>query len=141
MTIYDWQGYGPRFDTAGKKLKQHSPEWFAARVGKVTASRMVDVMATIIKGEAATRRNYRRELALERFSGLRKERNYSSGAMQYGLQEEGAARTTGKIVSGQRREGVAAMQIAGRGGGEAGGEHSTLLTRAAGEVARCGYAS
>ena len=32
-------------------MLQRSPEWYAARLGKVTASRIADVMATIRKGE------------------------------------------------------------------------------------------
>ena len=50
---------------------QGSPEWFAQRVGKVTASRLADVMA---KGkgnaEAATRATYRAELVAERLTGM-----------------------------------------------------------------------
>ena len=43
----------------GYECEQHSDEWRSLRIGKVTASRICDVMAEIKKGEAATRRNYR----------------------------------------------------------------------------------
>jgi putative phage-type endonuclease len=75
-------------------MLQRTAEWFQARVGKVTASRIHDVMAKpTLKGtEAITRRNYRREIALERFSGVPQESGYMSFAMQQGIAKEAAAR-------------------------------------------------
>jgi predicted phage-related endonuclease len=49
--------------------EQKSPEWFAARAGRVTSSNANDMLATIQKGEAAARRNLRARLALERITG------------------------------------------------------------------------
>ena len=48
---------------------QGSPEWFAARVGKITASRVVDVMARTKTGWGASRANYAAELIAERLTG------------------------------------------------------------------------
>ena len=75
-------------------MLQRSPEWFAARCGKVTASRVSDVMAKIKTGEAVTRRNYRRELVLERRWGTPQDSGYVSYAMQKGIENEGVARDT-----------------------------------------------
>jgi len=73
-------------------VKQGSEEWFAARVGKVTASRIDDVMATIKTGEAQTRKNYRAEKVLERASGLPQDNSYKSAAMIAGSESEPKAR-------------------------------------------------
>jgi len=75
-------------------MLQRSDEWFQARVGKVTASRICDVVATIKSGEATVRRNYRRELVLERYSGIPQESGYTSFAMQQGIAKEAMARDT-----------------------------------------------
>ena len=49
---------------------QGSPEWHALRVGKVTASRVSDVVATLKSGGwGASRANYLAELVLERLTG------------------------------------------------------------------------
>jgi hypothetical protein len=47
--------------------EQRSPEWFAARAGRVTASKAADVLALSKKDgkELAARRDYRTQLALE----------------------------------------------------------------------------
>jgi len=39
-------------------MEQRSDEWFAARLGKVTASKVSDVMAKTKSGYAASRTNY-----------------------------------------------------------------------------------
>jgi putative phage-type endonuclease len=74
-------------------MLQRTPEWFAARLGKVTASRIDDVLAELkSKTEATSRRNYRRELVLERFTGISQDSGYLSFAMQQGIAKEEAAR-------------------------------------------------
>jgi len=51
-------------------VTQGSPEWHALRVGKVTASRVADVVARIKSGGyGASRANYMAELVLERLTG------------------------------------------------------------------------
>lgn len=71
---------------------QGSPEWFAQRLGKVTASRLADVMA---KGkgsaEAATRATYRAELVAERLTGKAAE-GFTNAAMKWGTDCEPLAR-------------------------------------------------
>ena len=88
-------------------MLQCSPEWFQARLGKVTASRMADVMAKSLKGkrddgtsEAISRRNYRRELALERFTNTSQDSGYVSWAMQEGIRKEDGARDAYAFAKG-----------------------------------------
>ena len=72
-------------------MEQRSPEWFAARLGKVTASRVADVIAKTKTGPAATRINYAAELLVERLTGASPER-FTNTAMQWGADNEPAAR-------------------------------------------------
>jgi hypothetical protein len=55
------------------EIVQGTPEWHALRLGKITASRIADVMATIKTGEAASRADYRMQLVCERLNGKREE--------------------------------------------------------------------
>ena len=67
---------------------QRSPDWFAARLGRVTGSRAKDVLATIKTGEAAARRDYRVQLVVERLTGQPEEPGYVNDAMQWGTDTE-----------------------------------------------------
>lgn len=71
---------------------QGSPEWHAARVGRVTASRIVDVMATIKTGEAASRRDYKWQIVAEILTGKPAEGGFFNQAMQWGVEQEPFAR-------------------------------------------------
>jgi putative phage-type endonuclease len=75
-------------------MEQRTPEWVRARTGKVTASRMSDLMAEARArgGESVSRRQYRWEKILERITGKPKESTYVSVAMQNGIDREGRAR-------------------------------------------------
>lgn len=82
---------------------QGSPEWFQQRLGKVTASRLVDVLAKIKSGEAAARANYRAELVAERLTGKSAD-GFTSPAMKWGTECEPLARAayeaeTGSLVT------------------------------------------
>jgi putative phage-type endonuclease len=68
-------------------VEQGTPEWHALRAGKVTASRIADVMATIKSGEAASRRNYRAELVCQRLTGT-VQQGFVSSEMQWGTDHE-----------------------------------------------------
>jgi putative phage-type endonuclease len=70
---------------------QGSPEWHALRIGKVTASRVADVVAKTKTGWGASRANYMAELIAERLTGEPAER-FSSTAMQWGTDMEPEAR-------------------------------------------------
>jgi len=75
-----------------EKIEQRTDEWFAARLGKATASKINDVMSTLKSGgEAATRKNYRAQLVCERLTGAKTE-NFSNAAMQWGTDCEPLAR-------------------------------------------------
>lgn len=72
-------------------IVQGSPEWFAIRCGKVTASRVSDVIAKTKSGPAASRANYMGELIAERLTGVAAP-SYSNAAMQWGTDHEPDAR-------------------------------------------------
>jgi len=72
-------------------MEQLSQEWFEARLGKVTASRVSDVLATIKSGEAASRKNYKLQLVTERLTN-KKTDSYTNQAMQDGIDREPMAR-------------------------------------------------
>lgn len=78
--------------------EQRSEEWIALRVGKVTASRISDVLAEIKKGEAASRRNYRAEIVCETLTGVPMD-NYVSKEMQWGIDTEPFARAAYELAS------------------------------------------
>jgi putative phage-type endonuclease len=69
-------------------IDQRTPEWFAARLGKVTASKISDVMASGRSGApSVTRANYLAQLLCERLTG-RPTEGYTSDAMQHGTDNE-----------------------------------------------------
>ena len=72
-------------------MEQRSEEWFQARLGKVTASRVSDVLSKIKSGESASRRNYKIQLVSERLTGEKQE-SYINQAMQDGIDREVFAR-------------------------------------------------
>jgi putative phage-type endonuclease len=76
--------------------EQGTDEWFAARLGKVTASRAADVMTK--KGSAA-RANLSAQLVLERLTNTKGE-SFSSAAMQWGVDQEPFARAAYEAYSG-----------------------------------------
>lgn len=73
------------------EIIQGSPEWMALRVGKVSASRVSDVLAKIKTGEASTRKNYKAELVCERLTGQKTE-TFTTKAMSDGVEREPIAR-------------------------------------------------
>lgn len=88
---------------------QGSPEWFAQRLGKVTASRLVDVLAKVKVGEAAARANYRAELVAERLTGKVAE-GFSNAAMKWGTECEPLARAAYEAEFGLLVEEVGMVQ-------------------------------
>lgn len=73
------------------EIIQGSPEWHALRIGKVTASRVSDVIAKTKTGWGASRANYMAELIAERLTGEPAEK-YSNAAMAWGTEKEPDAR-------------------------------------------------
>ena len=81
-------------------MEQRSDEWFAARLGKVTASKVKDVMAKGRGGApSATRQNYMMQLLCERLTGKREE-GFTSAAMQRGTDLEPIARSAYEFSAG-----------------------------------------
>lgn len=73
-------------------MQQQTEDWYTARLGRVTASRVRDVMAKGRGGApSATRQNYMMQLLCERLTGKREE-GFTSAAMQRGNELEPIAR-------------------------------------------------
>ena len=87
------------------EIIQGSPEWFAARLGRVTASRVADVIAKTKTGYGASRKNYHAELVLERLTGTATE-GFTSAAMQWGTDNEPDARSAYQFEKNIRVEQV-----------------------------------
>jgi putative phage-type endonuclease len=81
------------------QIIQGSEAWFAARLGRVTASRLADVIAKTKSGESASRGNYRAELVAERLTGKRAE-GFSNAAMAWGTAAEPLARAAYEAETG-----------------------------------------
>ena len=80
-------------------MKQRTDEWFAARIGKVTASRVADVIAKTKSGYGAGRANYLADLVVERLTG-QKAQGFSNAAMEWGTQTEPQARAAYSAKTG-----------------------------------------
>lgn len=72
-------------------MEQRTDDWFTARLGKVTASRVADVVAKTKSGYSTSRENYMAQLVCERLTGKPAEQ-YSNSAMQWGTETEPLAR-------------------------------------------------
>ena len=72
-------------------MEQGTDEWFAIRIGKVTASRVADVIAKTKSGYSASRDDYMAQLVCERLTGQKGE-SFTNAAMQHGTETEPLAR-------------------------------------------------
>jgi putative phage-type endonuclease len=90
-------------------IEQGTPEWFAQRLGKVTASRVADIIAKTKTGVAASRGNYLAQLVAERLTGQAAD-SFKSGAMQHGTETEPMARMAYETETGQMVTEVAMIQ-------------------------------
>jgi len=73
-------------------MEQRSDEWFQHRIGRVTASRIADIMAMTKSGPGAARANYAAEIVAERLTGEQGGSGFSNAAMQWGTDQEPLAR-------------------------------------------------
>lgn len=80
-------------------MEQQTNEWFAARLGKVTASRVADIIAKTKSGYSTSRANYMAELICERLTGSRGD-FYKNAAMEWGTATEPQARAAYEAVAG-----------------------------------------
>lgn len=80
--------------------EQRTLEWFAERLGKITASRIADVVGKTKSGSyGAARKNYMAELLCQRLTGQQEEK-FTSAAMQHGTDIEPAARAMYMLETG-----------------------------------------
>ena len=71
---------------------QRSEAWFQSRLGRVTASRVADVIAKTKSGYSASRDNYMAQLICERLTGQQGE-SFTNAAMTWGTETEPLARS------------------------------------------------
>ena len=91
------------------KIKQGTEEWHQIRLGKVTASRVSDVMSKIKSGESAGRKNYKMDLVVERLTNTPTS-SFTNAAMAWGTETEPLARMAYEVHSGNFVETVAFIQ-------------------------------
>lgn len=80
-------------------MEQRTTEWHAARLGKVTASRIADVVAKTKTGYGASRATYMAQLICERLTGQPTE-GFTNAAMQWGTDTEPRARAAYELQTG-----------------------------------------
>lgn len=78
-------------------MEQRTEDWFAARLGKVTASRVADVIAKTKTGYSASRDNYMAQLVVERLTNTQAE-SFTNAAMQWGTDQEPFARAAYEVA-------------------------------------------
>jgi len=71
-------------------VDQRSDEWFAARCGRITASRFKSVLAKTKSGASASRETYKWQIVAERLTGKVAE-SYTNSAMRWGTEQEAYA--------------------------------------------------
>lgn len=81
-------------------MEQRSEEWYKIRLGKVTASRVSDIVTKTKNGYSAARGTYLTELITERLTGKKIEK-WVSRPMQWGTDNEDAARAAYEIQTGR----------------------------------------
>ena len=80
--------------------EQGSAEWFAMRAGKVTASKIADMLAKTKTGWGASRANYKAQLVAERLTGIVDRNGYTNAAIEWGKETEAEARTAYEFETG-----------------------------------------
>jgi putative phage-type endonuclease len=79
-------------------IEQGTHEWQALRIGKLTASRVADMLATVKTGESMSRKNLRADLIAERLTGNKND-SYTNSAMNWGVETEPQARAAYEVFS------------------------------------------
>jgi len=80
-------------------MEQGTPEWHQIRLGKVTASRVKDVIAKTKTGYGAGRANYMAQLLCERLTD-QPTQGFSNDAMRHGTETEPLARVAWELKTG-----------------------------------------
>ena len=92
-----------------EEYPQGSDEWQEIRCGKVTASKITDIMAKLKSGKpAAGRATYMGQLIAERLTGVKSD-SFSSTAMQWGIETEPQARAAYEFAKEVEVEQIAFM--------------------------------
>ena len=86
---------------SNEELIQGSEEWFASRVGKITASRLGDIMRKTKWGESTYKAKVRLELAIERITGKSASNVVMNQAMRDGVEREPDARALFEAITGK----------------------------------------
>ena len=86
---------------SNEELIQGSDEWHAARMGKITASKLSDLMKKTKYGESTYKTRLRMELAIERITGKSASDNFMNQAMKNGVEREPDARSLFEAVTGK----------------------------------------
>jgi putative phage-type endonuclease len=89
-----------------EEIIQGSDAWKALRCGKVTASRVADIVAKTKTGYSASRANYLAQLIAERLTGTVAE-SFTNAAMQHGTETEPEARSAYEFYQGVTVEQIA----------------------------------
>lgn len=80
-------------------IEQGSQEWFESRLGKVTASKVADIVAKTKSGYSTSRANYMAQLVVERLTGVKSE-TFTNSAMEWGTATEPLARAAYELKKG-----------------------------------------
>ena len=86
-------------------IEQGTDSWFAARLGKVTASRVADLMAKTKSGYSTSRDNYMAQLVCERLTQTKAD-GFTNAAMEWGTEQEPFARAAYEAKTGEMVEEV-----------------------------------
>lgn len=81
-----------------EEIIQRTEEWYSIRIGRVTASRVADIMAKTKTGASASRKNYMAELVCERLTGAKAD-GFTSAAMVWGIDHEAEARKAYEVLT------------------------------------------
>jgi len=84
-------------------MEQKTDEWFTARIGKVTASRVADLMAKTKTGYSASRDNYMAQLVCENLTKTKAD-GFTNAAMEWGTEQEPFARAAYEAKTGEMVE-------------------------------------
>lgn len=86
---------------SNEEVIQGSDEWFAVRMGKITASKLADLMKKTKFGESTYKSRLRMELAIERITGKSASPNFMNQAMHDGVEREPDARALFEAMTGK----------------------------------------
>jgi putative phage-type endonuclease len=81
-------------------MEQRTTEWHTARLGKVTASRVADVIAKTKTGYGASRGSLMADLIVERLTG-QPASTFTNAFMEWGTEQEPHARAAYSAVTGE----------------------------------------